>query len=204
VTIEPRKAKNWLGFAYMLRQRGQLAEAQTAFETVLRLEPENDKALTALGQIASDQLRTEHAIDYLRRAINLDESNPEALTALANALQKSGQFEEAKTHYRRVAEVRELQNRLLLLEEQVALDPKRLETRFKIADILHQLGKPKERLAWLHSIVELAPHETRVFPLLVEHFSQLGDLTSARMYQQRHESFNEQRSAGLTPHEANP
>jgi tetratricopeptide (TPR) repeat protein len=100
----PRRSYYRLGAAFYLS--GFAAESVVYFEEVLRQNPSNDKALTALGHIALADGRLEAARQYLLRATAANSRSFDAWSNLGGVEFNSGNARAALGHYERALGLR--------------------------------------------------------------------------------------------------
>jgi len=81
--------------AIAFQQRGDLAQAQSAWQTILRSHPADADASANLGVIASQQQHYPEAVRYYRRAYAIKPSMPGLQMNLGLALFKAGDMKEA-------------------------------------------------------------------------------------------------------------
>jgi tetratricopeptide (TPR) repeat protein len=81
--------------AITLQQRGELAQAQTAWQTILKSHPADADACANLGVIESQQQHYPDAVRYYRRALTIRPSMPGLQMNLGLALFKSGDMKGA-------------------------------------------------------------------------------------------------------------
>ena len=77
------------------RANGQVGDAATAFDAVLRMDPSDAGSLINLGQIQLQQRQFTEAIASFKRALTAEAFNATAAYGLATALTRSGPAEEA-------------------------------------------------------------------------------------------------------------
>src|SRR3954462_10445372 len=82
-----------------LHQQGKLAEAELAYEEILRQSPTDFDALHLPGVVAMPTRRAERAVELIKRAINLRPKSAPAHNNLGNALSDLKRFDEALTSY---------------------------------------------------------------------------------------------------------
>src|SRR5581483_6680448 len=90
------------GAAIALQQRGQLAEAGAAWESILKAHPEDAEACANLGVIESQQQHYAEAVRYYRRAAAIRPSMPGLRMNLGLALFKAGDMKEAASVFERL------------------------------------------------------------------------------------------------------
>ena len=99
INLDPNKAQyyNDLGLAFF--EMRYLAEAQGAFQEVLRLKPKSVVAYTHLGLLANLTGLTGLAINFLRRALEVDPNCSEAQNNIALFLREHGEQAACRYHY---------------------------------------------------------------------------------------------------------
>jgi tetratricopeptide (TPR) repeat protein len=85
----------------MLRVNGRYVEAEAAFRTATRVDPEYAQAWYNLGDLLDDQGRTDAAIECLRKALRVAPDYADAMFNLALLLQRKNQYTEAAEYWRR-------------------------------------------------------------------------------------------------------
>jgi tetratricopeptide (TPR) repeat protein len=85
--------------AFALHAQGKFAEAEHAYNEVLRRQPGNFQALHLLGVLALQRGQVERGIELLRQSLRLESRQPLAHRDLGNAFQQSGRHEEALACY---------------------------------------------------------------------------------------------------------
>jgi CRISPR-associated protein Csy1 len=83
------------GLARIFDERGDVVAAMAAFQQVVRLSPNDPRALSRLGQILT-MFRVTEAEAYLRRAIELEPGDTEAARHLGYVLRRLNRVEEAR------------------------------------------------------------------------------------------------------------
>jgi tetratricopeptide (TPR) repeat protein len=111
--------------ALALHQGGQLAQAQTLYDRVLQLQPDNFDALHLSGLIALQSRNPTLAVELIDRALAINPGHADAHVNKANALRKLGQFESALASY----------------DNAIQLRPGHAETHLNRGIALKELGK---------------------------------------------------------------
>lgn len=111
--------------ALALHQKGQLAQAQTLYDRVLQLQPDNFDALHLSGLIALQSRNPALAVELIDRALAINPGHADAHANKANALRKLGQFESALASY----------------DSAIQLRPGHAETHLNRGIALKELGK---------------------------------------------------------------
>jgi len=95
--------------AHALYKSGQLNEAQSVYETILKTLPGSFLALNSLGLIAGQRNKPRKALEFLGKAIDCDPENRLAFAAHMNmglALIQLGNLEDALISYERVIAIK--------------------------------------------------------------------------------------------------
>lgn len=96
---------NDVQLALQLHQAGKLAEAETAYRTILETQPNNAHALHFLGVIALQQNDPIQAGELIAKAVALLPDEPVFLCNLGQALTQQGRGDEALDAYNRSVEI---------------------------------------------------------------------------------------------------
>lgn len=124
-TVKASAALNALQQALAQHQAGRLSEAQTLYDQVLQLQPENFDALHLSGLIALQCKNPARAVELISRALAINPGHADAHANKANALRKLGQFESALASY----------------DSAIQLRPAHAETHLNRGIALKELGK---------------------------------------------------------------
>ena len=89
------KQKIDLNIARQLHREGKLNAAKEGYLAFLRFHPNDPEVLHALGIVNSQQRNFAEAIDYLKKAKELQPRDPSIQLNLANVLKLQGLFTEA-------------------------------------------------------------------------------------------------------------
>jgi tetratricopeptide (TPR) repeat protein len=90
-----------------------LKQAMEQLESILKLQPNNADVLNNLAYLMVDNnVQTDKAVEYSRRAFQASPENPVFLDTHAYALCRSGQFTEAERYLRQVIQMHEQDNTL--------------------------------------------------------------------------------------------
>jgi protein O-GlcNAc transferase len=104
-SASPLHADPLLDRALQDAQRGEIAGAMGAVQTLLRAQPDNTDALQVLGMLLTKSGRAAEAVQHLARAVAADPNFATYRNNLANALTQVKQHEEAVTQYRAAIEL---------------------------------------------------------------------------------------------------
>ncbi len=116
--------------AYRLHQTGQLAAAETAYQTVLQSDENNVHALNLLGMLYVNDFRPDEAVLCISRALKLQYKQPESHANIALAYKDQGQHELAVKHFR----------------ESIRQDPWQPMVYNNLGNVLRELNRPKEAI----------------------------------------------------------
>jgi len=81
--------------AYLLAQRGRLAEAETFLERALAIRPDDADTMFNLGFVRHQQHKEEQAIATFREAVRLKPAQDRAWYGMGVALRALGRYDEA-------------------------------------------------------------------------------------------------------------
>lgn len=181
---QPNNPEVLRGWAEVLLERGQMDQARTTLDRILQSDPNNVVALRLLGEIHSSAEQYLEAIQLLERAVAIKRNDTKARYALGAALQRVGQTDEALQHFEFVTKSNQVGQRLQKLIGKVREDDKDVESRFEIAELLHEAGEPRDRLLWLRSIVALDPKHKAAHAELAKCYAALGLLEESQKHSQ--------------------
>ncbi len=100
VEIEPGKALNWSMLGKSLLMRADAADARTAYEKALALEPLNPSAIAGMAEVLNRLGEQEEGLTILRQAKSKGVNNSEMSLVEATILQQLGRSEEAMAEAR--------------------------------------------------------------------------------------------------------
>ncbi len=163
------------GWGRTLLEMGQLDKAREIFTAALKTHPKDFDLLLALGQVELNANRLDVALPLLQLAVVLDPDDSEAHNTLASVLQRSGRASEARSHFEFVAKAQEVNSRIQALREKVTLQPKDLEARYEVSELLRGNSNPADRIQWLRSIIEIDPKHQHAQAALAEYYETIGD-----------------------------
>ncbi len=96
--VPTRSAVSFLADAEIALKAGEYAAAVEAYNQVMRLEPDNPKAMAELSSIYLAHRDLAKATEFAQRAVDAGPKNPDALNALARAQDWNGEYEAALNH----------------------------------------------------------------------------------------------------------
>lgn len=175
-------ARKDLNFAHLLQQgftahqRGNLAEAERCYETILGAKRNQFDALHLLGVVRLQQGRAEEAIDLIGKALRINPRSPAAhvnLGAAFGALKRLnealGCYDKALTFDRdhllalnsRAATLLDLgrpEEGLASLDRALAINPSNVETLRRRGQVLWQMKRLDEALACCETLLAIDPN----------------------------------------------
>jgi protein O-GlcNAc transferase len=157
------EALTGLGLCY--KERGQLAEAQDAFQAVLRLQPDNALALGNLAGVFFDLVKLELAVLAYQQAVHLQPLFPEAYNNLGNTLRELGRYEEAIACYTTCIQLQYTQAAPAGADagQVAALQAQRLSVAFSnLGGILKVQGRLSEAITCFEHVALLQPNLSEV------------------------------------------
>jgi tetratricopeptide (TPR) repeat protein len=161
--------------AFALHMQGKFAEAERAYAELLRLQPDNVRALHLCGVLALQRGQAGQGIALISRALALEPRQPLAHRDLGNAHQQAGQFDEALAAYDRslalkpdqadvhnnrgiaLAKLNRTEDALASYERAIALKPDYAQAYNNRGTVLSGLGRTKEALADFDRAVAIEP-----------------------------------------------
>ncbi|UCF36656.1 MAG: tetratricopeptide repeat protein, partial [Acidobacteriota bacterium] len=108
VTLNPTNADSFLALGVVELGRGRFDQAILAFEKVLSLSPDDDAACRQIAEAYEGLEKYDDARRMYLRAIELRPEYWENQLSMGNFLLYRGEFEEAKTYYRKLVSLRPL------------------------------------------------------------------------------------------------
>ncbi|QIG50766.1 tetratricopeptide repeat protein [Nordella sp. HKS 07] len=146
-----------------LHKAGRFVEAERAYQTVLRENPEHPDALNLMGVLAIEANQFRIAIDYMSTAVKLAPDKAIYRNNLGNALVISSRAEEAVPH----------------LERAVRIDPAYAEAWANLGKAWRQIGDIERAGKYLAKALEAAPGFLQAQIGLAEIQSQMGQFAEA-------------------------
>jgi len=104
-TAHPDNAFVQFGLGWTARRAGNLDEAESAYRNVLRLWPNNDRALTNLGNVLAMQGRADEALDAFKKAVEVNPSNAAAHFNMSQILTLRFEYRDATNALSRASAV---------------------------------------------------------------------------------------------------
>lgn len=159
----------------MLRQQGELAEAEQAGRAAVAREPGLVGAWNNLGIVLQEMGKLEESRACLEKVVALEPGNAEAHNNLGNTFRRLGQFDLAQRHWQQALALRPnypetFTNLANLFNEQgeyqkarecgqraLALNPQLLDAYINLAATENALWQHEAALDWLNRLLTLAP-----------------------------------------------
>ena len=172
---EPLLGLSQRNYAAALRQSRQYAQASTAYETALRLNPHDALGWHEYGLTLSALGRLDEAITAFERAVAEDSELEAAHYNLASLLVQRGEVARALQHYRKAFPA----NGERSLRE-IEQDPSAADAMTNIALGLLQLGDRQEALKLLRRVVTQHPRHASAQLNLGSLLAMTGAISEAR------------------------
>lgn len=140
-----------LGAAY--EKMGKLNLAEEVFKKIINKNPNHDKALNYLGYMLADKgTRLTEAIEYIKRALEIDSTNGSYLDSLGWAYYQLNQLSEAKKY----------------LELAAKKEPRSAEIRSHLGDLYYRLGKLAKAIKHWQDALNLKPDDEQLIREKIE------------------------------------
>ncbi|MDD2731078.1 MAG: tetratricopeptide repeat protein [Candidatus Portnoybacteria bacterium] len=105
VKLAPQDPEAWNNFGLIAKNRGDLSQAQQAYDKALELKPDYAEAMNNKAMIIFSQGDAGAAREMLEKALALQPAFPEANFNMGLIYDKAGDKEKAKEYYRRFLDV---------------------------------------------------------------------------------------------------
>jgi tetratricopeptide (TPR) repeat protein len=140
-----------LGATYEKMGRSDLAEE--IFKKIINKNPDHDKALNYLGYMLAEKgIRLTEAIDYIKRALEIDSTNGSYLDSLGWAYYQLNKLNDAKKY----------------LELAAKKEPRSAEIRNHLGDLYYRLGKLSEAIKHWQDALGLKPEHEQLIRRKIE------------------------------------
>lgn len=173
-----------LGLAQCYAGLGRNGEALILLDELLERQPDDPAVLLQKGKLALADHRLKEARVLLERATLRAPQSYEAHYHLFLCLHRLGEAAEADFARKRSktieADLRQMSDQTLALLRR----PRDPAIRFEIAEIFLRRGEEAEGIAWLESVVRLAPSHAKARRLLAELYDRTGNPRQARAHRQ--------------------
>ncbi|MBI3761068.1 MAG: tetratricopeptide repeat protein [Chloroflexi bacterium] len=176
----------YLSRAQILRAAGQLDEAISTLQRLVKLQPSSDEAYGLLGDALIVTRRFDEAIEAYRQAISIAPGSAAHLLRLGRACFESGQLDQALSYllqarearpddpeiYREIGKTyearRQIDRALEAYEEAIRLDPRQAENYYRAAMAHKLLKQYGEAHRLLQRVSELDPTHVEAHRHLVQ------------------------------------
>jgi tetratricopeptide (TPR) repeat protein len=183
--------------AFALHQQGDLGGAQTLYQEVLRLQPDQVDALHGAGLVAAQRGDPRGAVELIGRALELDPRNAAALCNRGLALREIRELDAALSDYDRAIEIQAdfaevYSNRgVVLLELQrldaalascdraIAINPQLAEAYSNRGDVLKELNQLNEALDSYDEAIKRKPDLAEAYSNRANVLKELNRLDAA-------------------------
>jgi tetratricopeptide (TPR) repeat protein len=163
-------------WAQSLALVGRGSEARAAIDEALKAYPDNPGALMEKGGYALLDGDEKSAVEYLRRAAQLDPGNPIARNQYALALARSGNLEESKKEYEKIRQLEADSTRVSeLVGHSLQQRPNDPAIHYEIATIALRSGQIQEALRWFESALRVDPNHLPTHAALADLYFQLDN-----------------------------
>lgn len=166
--------------ALSLHDLGEIEQAKSMLDDVLRDEPDYAPALTARGRIALQLNQIDVAEMYLRRSAQIDRSDYATIYLLHQALErqeKAADLAEVTNRLKTLeADTRRLHELVVVRNSQRPNDP---ALHVEVGAILLRSGEKEEGLRWLQQALRIDPLYPRAHAELARYFELNGDAKRA-------------------------
>ncbi|MBT3914727.1 MAG: tetratricopeptide repeat protein, partial [Rhodospirillaceae bacterium] len=160
-------------------QARRFSEAETNYIEILRRDPQHSDALNLLGTTLAQSHRPEQAVEFIRRAIQLQPSQVHYHVNLGVILQDLGRYDEAKASYERAIKADKLfpesyynlaklfkqmelpEAALLTYEQLLSIDPKRTDALVNMGNILFDNGQLDQAIKCFRTAADINPKAGR-------------------------------------------
>ncbi len=170
--LDPSDTESWVMLGKLDKVAQNSPEAERALKAALKLDPDNEDALTLLAMVYTDMGQTKQATDLLRKVTEHDPS-PSSFATLAEAYEQMREYALAAETLKKAVELapenadlkRGLAQDLIEAEQYdaalkiyadlVAADPKDVKSELQISQIYrqqHQYAKAEEASAKAHQM----------------------------------------------------
>jgi tetratricopeptide (TPR) repeat protein len=154
---QPRNVDVLLGLALCLHTQNQLPTAQELLQTALMIEPDNVKALTALGKIELELGKLFDAERSLRHAVGLAPERSHAIFVLYQCLQQEGKESEAAECLARYRQIETDLLRLKKLQVEIKASPQNVELNYEAGVLCLKYGMSEQGFRFLENVLRKDP-----------------------------------------------
>ncbi len=145
------------------RQCGMYADAETLWRTTVQRNPDCWMAYNNLGGILIQQGRTDDAIVYIQKSLDILPDNAEARVDLGNALCQKGEFDEA----------------IIQFQKALAIKPDYAGADYNIGNVLLHEGRIADAIGYYRKTLQLKPDYAEAQNSLADCLAHSGQITEA-------------------------
>jgi len=155
--------KQTISLAVQHHKAGRLPQAESIYQQILQVDPDQPFALHLLGAIAHQTGRNDIAIDLITKALAIKPDFADARNNLGLALQDLGRLDEAVASYHKA----------------LVAKPYYAEAHYNLGNSLKELGKPDGAIASYRKALAINPDFADAHNNLGNVFLELGKLDEA-------------------------
>ncbi len=148
---------------YQAQQSGDLDQAERLYKQVLDAEEDNIHALNLLGMLCVNSLRSDAAVEYIKKALRQVPDNPQSHTNIGLAYKDLGNADEAVFHFR----------------ESINLDPNNPDVHNNLGNVLRVIDKPKKAIQSYERALQLNRNFAECWSNLAAALNETGQLKPA-------------------------
>ena len=152
-----------LDLAVQHHTAGRLPEAESIYQQILQVDPDQPVALHLLGVIAHQVGNHDTAVDLITKAIDIETDYADAHSNLGNALRELERLDEAMASYHKA----------------LAIKPNHAEAHNNLGNVLQDLGKLDEAIATYLNALDINPDYTEALNNMGNALKDLGRLDEA-------------------------
>jgi tetratricopeptide (TPR) repeat protein len=183
--------------AFEYYNRDNLSKAESIFEEIVHVQPDNTEALYFLAEISYRLGNYESAMQYIRNALQYDTANAEAYNNLGFILQRNGQFDDATQCYQRAIQLNpdlpgayinlgnvfkekgRFDEAVRCYRKALQLNPDLPDAYSNLGITLQKAGRSDEAVTYCRKAVELSPRDATTHYNLGIAFQEKGQLDEA-------------------------
>lgn len=166
MAISPAEASAREALAELRLAQGELSSAEKLARELVAETPEAPAPNLLLGRILLQSHRAAEALPVLRRARTGNPNRSETLYLLSQALLRSGDTKQGRELLKRFQQLKAVEERIRVLEGEIAGNPAGLESRLELIRILLEHGFTQIAIPHMRALERLAPQDARVLALV--------------------------------------
>lgn len=165
VELEPDVANNWLLYAAVKSQQGDVEKAKEGYKKAVKIDPKNIEAYYQLALLTTSN--TQESLSYFNKILEIDPS------LAGDVYYNIAVLYSLKKETKKVMEY---------IEKAIKADPKSLKPYYFMALYWEENGDFKKVVDAYKKIVELEPQNTEALNRLGELYISTGDINTAEHY----------------------